>query len=257
MGIGDQIIATGLAKGAADRGKRIAFGDCQRIRWDHNSPLIFRNNPNIASPGNERAPDIEWIPFYKGSRLYNKAGDGRWIFNYKFRCTPGELYFGADEEVRVCDDNLNLILIEPNVPKKPCAPNKQWPVDQWKRLVAELTWEGFTVRQFEYGGTNRVAPGVETSSIRQAAALMKHARLAILHEGGLHHVAAAVGCPAVVLFGGFVPPEVLGYTSHANLTGGAKACGTFTRCQHCIDAMHNITVENVLHACEGGLSRDA
>lgn len=248
MGLGDQLIATGLARGAAARGKRIAFGDGKTIKWDHNSPTIFRNNPNIAPPGSERSADLEWINYYKGSRIYSRAGDGRWIFNYDFRVKPGELYFDASEEAPI--EECDLILIEPNVPNKPCGPNKQWPIKKWLDLVDQLNLSGFTVMQFEYGRPNKIARGVHTPTFRQAAALMKHARMAILHEGGLHHAAAAVGCPAVVLFGGFVPPRVLGYDMHINLTGCAEACGRFNSCPHCVEAMDRISVDDVLDACE-------
>lgn len=243
MGIGDQIIGTGLAKGAAVRGKRVALGDGTRIRWDGNSPTIFKNNPNLAPPGSERATDIEWVPFYKGSRMYNKGGTDRWIWNYKFRATPGEIYFDLTEHVAL---EPNTVLIEPNVPNKPCGPNKQWAFDRWRVVVEELVRSGFKVRQFDYGRPNVVAPLIRTENFRLAAAYLKQAKLAILHEGGLHHAAAAVGTPAVVLFGGFVPPEVLGYDIHVNLTGGAEACGSFAKCQHCVDAMDRISTEEVL-----------
>lgn len=253
MGIGDDIIATGMARGAADRGKRIAFGDRSRIRWGPHSAMVFKNNPNVAPPGSERERNIEWIDYYKGNRKYNRQSSDRWIWNYDFKAIPGEFFFGADEEVHEYDPDL--ILIEPNVPNKPCGPNKQWPLDRWKRVVNELTVAAFNVRQFEYGGTNRISHGIQTPTFRHAAAALKGARLAILHEGGLHHAAAALGVPAVVLFGGFVPPAVLGYDGHVNLTGGAIACGKFTRCQHCVDAMNAITVDNVLQAVERCLSR--
>jgi hypothetical protein len=48
-------------------------------------------------------------------------------------------------------------------------------------------------------------------------------------EGGMHHAAAAVGVPAVVLFGGFIPPEIMGYKGQISLTGGATACGNISQ----------------------------
>jgi hypothetical protein len=253
LGIGDQIIATGMARGAADRGKMIAFGDGRTIRWDHNSAPIFRNNPNVARPGQEWRKELEWIKYYKGSRIYNAQGSNRWIWNYHFKVKPGELFFEASEDIYDKDDRL--ILIEPNVPKKPCAPNKQWPVERWTALAEALIAKGWKVRQFEYGAANQVAPRTLVPSFRHAAAYLKSARLAILPEGGLHHAAAAVGCPAIVLFGGFVPPSVLGYEQHINLTGGATACGSFNRCGHCIAAMATISVDSVVSAVEGLLCR--
>jgi len=50
---------------------------------------------------------------------------------------------------------------------------------------------------------------------------------------------------AIVLFGGFVPPAVTGYPMHRNLTGGAEACGSFNRCDHCLAAMRAISVDEV------------
>jgi hypothetical protein len=239
MGIGDDIIATGMARGAKDRGRRIAFGDGQRIRWGPYSTMIFKNNPNVAPPGSERDKDIEWINYYKGHRIYNSQSNGRWIWNYNFKVNPGEIFL--DNATSVDPD---LIVIEPNVPNKPCGPNKKWPY--WKDLAEKLMHDKWKVIQFEYGGANRVVPGIDTPTFRHAAAWLKKAHLAILPEGGLHHASAAVGTPAVVLFGGFVPPAVLGYDDHINLTGGAIACGSFNRCPHCEEAMKKITVEEVL-----------
>jgi hypothetical protein len=55
-----------MARGAKARGKRIAFGDGQQIISSPWSEQIFRFNPNIARPGDERADDIEWIRHHKG-----------------------------------------------------------------------------------------------------------------------------------------------------------------------------------------------
>ena len=88
--------------------------------------------------------------------------------------------------------------------------------------------------------------------------VLSRARSALIPEGGLHHGAAALGVPAVVLFGGFIPPAVTGYADHANFTGGATACGSLNKCLHCRDALEKITVEEVYNAVvEQGRKRDA
>src|ERR1043166_4833514 len=246
MGIGDDIIATSMARGAAARGKRVAFGDGRRIIWGPHSATVFAHNPNVAAPGSERDADIEWMQYHKGHRVYNSQGDGRWLWNYDFRVRPGE-FFLTDKE-KSFDVPNNLVMIEPNVPDKPCAPNKQWPIERWRRLAEILSERGFAVRQFGYGGRNGVAPSIATSTFRRAAGLLARSPIAILPEGGLHHAAAAVGTPAVVLFGGFVSPSVFGYCGHVTLTGGAGACGSFTRCEHCVEAMRKISVDEVVAA---------
>lgn len=257
MGLGDNLMATGMARGAHARGKRLAFGDGHRIIWDQHSELVFRGNPNIAPPGSEGARDLEWRAFYKGHRIYNKPDGKRWTWNYDFRPVPGEMFFSADEQAFADKCGRGFVLIEPNVPQfKSCAPNKQWAVDRYQSVASQLLKSGHAVRQFLYPGAVRLngVTGITTPSFRHALAVLHNADLYVGPEGGLHHGAAAVGIPGVVLFGGFVPPQVTGYATHTNLTGGATACGSLKRCRHCLDAMIRISVDEVFGACQKHLA---
>jgi hypothetical protein len=257
MGLGDNLMATGMARGAAQRGKRIAFGAGGKIIWDQHSGLIFRGNPNIAPPGSEGASDLEWVPFYKGHRLYNRREGDRWVWNYDFRAAPGEMFFTEEEREFGAQFGRGFILIEPNVAKfKSVAPNKQWPVDRYRSVAAALKRAGHEVRQFRYPGSAGLpdVPTIRAKSFRHALAVLAHAALYVGPEGGLHHGAAAVGIPGVVLFGGFIPPDVTGYPTHINLTGGAKDCGSLNRCSHCVAAMAAISVKQVCEASVQKLS---
>lgn len=255
MGLGDNLMATGMAKGAQARGKRIAFGDGSTIRWDQHSEQIFRHNPNIAPPGSEGSSDLEWIPFYKGNRIYNRHDHlkERWIWNYDFRVQPGEIFF-SDEELSFAKKfGKDFVLIEPSVPSyKGCAQNKTWPFNSYTHIVQLLKAKGHDVRQFSNGGS--LLPGVKTikaPSFRHALAILANAALYIGPEGGLHHGAAAVGIHAVVIFGGFIPPQVTGYDSHINLTDDSeKACGSLTNCPHCAAAMKSIKIKHVYSAAK-------
>lgn len=252
------MIATGMARGARERGKRIAFGDRTRIIWDHNSESIFRGNPNIAAPGSERAGDIEWIRYFKGERGYNRQAAGHWIWNMDWRCVPGEIFL-SDEEIatgkRIGED---FILIEPNVPAhKTAVYNKQWPIERFQVVADELMGQGLRVVQPLYQSARyRLdhVQKVETKSFRDTLAIMRNAALYIGPEGGLHHGAAAVEKPAVVIFGGFIPSQVTGYRTHTNLTGGVeKACGSLSPCQHCQRALMAIGPQQVLDAARAYL----
>lgn len=248
MGLGDQLLGSGMARGAKARGKRIAFGDGRKILWDKHSETVFRNNPNIAAPGTERRADIEWVPFYKGSRLYNRQDGDRWAWNMDFRPTPGEI-FQSPAEIRDAKRyGEGFILIEPNVEAwKSSAANKDWGLARYQAVAEGL--KGHRLVQFAYGKQrlNGVS-SINAGDFRDAVGIMRHAALYIGPEGGLHHGAAAMGTKAVVLFGGFIPPAVTGYEGHANLTGGAEACGSLKPCQHCRRAMEAISVEDVLQA---------
>jgi hypothetical protein len=148
-----------MAKGAAVRSKRIAFGDGRRIIWGPYSAEIFRGNPNIAPPGSERNNDIEWRHYCKGHRLYNRLADDRWIWNYDFKARPGEFFFDARERshtIKVRD----AVLIEPNVPwHKSVAVNKDWGIERYQQLADLFKQRGFVVFQLSYG-TKRLR-GVE------------------------------------------------------------------------------------------------
>lgn len=253
MGYGDEIMASGLARGARARGHRVAFGDRQRIVWGPHSSVVFRGNPNIAEPGSEGARDLIWIEHYKGHRLYNRPGGRGWIWDDAFRPTPGEFFFDAAETefgqfLRAAIGPF--VLIEPNVPAhKGVAANKQWPVGRWQALADRLLATGRTVVQFDYLGARYRLGGVRVEpapSFRHAAAALGRADLFIGHEGGMHHAAAAVGAPAVVIFGGFIPPRVTGYDTHVNLSAGGEACGSIAPCKHCASALAEITVDHVL-----------
>ncbi|WP_315833906.1 glycosyltransferase family 9 protein [Bradyrhizobium prioriisuperbiae] len=250
-------MATGMARGAAARGKRVAFGDGRQILWDHHSPQIFRGNPNIAAPGSEGAADLEWVQFYKGHRIYNRREGDRWVWNAEFRPVPGEVFFSDDEFEFADRQGRDFVLIEPGVPQnKSVAPNKQWSSFRYSSVAELLKRSGRDVRQFQYPGASLVrdVARIKAPSFRHALAVLRNASLYIGPEGGLHHGSAAVNIPAVVLFGGFIPPQVTGYPTHTNLTGGATACGSLKRCAHCIRAMEKISVDDVVSAARKRLA---
>lgn len=245
-------MASGMARGAAARGKRIAFGNGAQIIWDHNSEEIFRYNPNIAPPGAERDRDIEWVHFYRGCRIYNSHDQARrkWIWNYKFRPIPGEITFSTDELVFAEKYGSGFILIEPYVPFwKVGAINKQWPIPRYTELARSLSSKTCQLVQLIHSRTSHLpyTRPIRTTTFRMAMAVLSRAALYVGPEGGLHHAAAALGIPAVVIFGSWIPPQVTGYDQHTNLSYG-KPCGELARCHHCSDAMKQITVEMVLDA---------
>lgn len=253
MGYGDEIIGSGLAKGAHARGKRIAFGDGRKINWSIWAPTIYKNNPNIAVPGSEGAKDIEWIAHYKGARKYNKLVNGKWVWNYDFKVLPGEFFFSEHEKLLAEKFPSGAIVIEPNVPwQKKVAPNKDWGDGKYEELARRLIVSGHRILQFKHNNSRRLIDGadiIELADLRQAAAMLGRAALYIGPEGGMHHSAAAVGTKAVVIFGGFIPPQVTGYDDHINLTGDSKtACGHIHTCQHCSSAMASISIDEVKEA---------
>jgi hypothetical protein len=252
LGLGDNLLGSGMARGAATRGKKIAFGDGKRIIWDQHSETIYRGNPNVAKPGSERDQNVEWRPFYKGHRIYNKQAGARWDWNMEFRAAPGEVFFNNGEVRNGRRYGSGFVVIEPDVPSwKSVAPNKDWGREKYQAVADRLKREGHRVVQFRHSKGGPPLAGVDqlkTLDFRDSLAILSHAALYVGPEGGLHHGAAAVERPAVVLFGGFIPPSVTGYETHTNLTGGAEACGSIHACKHCKAAMAAISVDEVFAA---------
>lgn len=252
MGYGDDIMATGLARGFAARGKLAAFGDGRRIIWGPWSEEMFRHNPNIAGPNHPTSDKrIEWVAHYKGNRMYNKSEGARWKWNYKFKVRPGEFYF-SKEEKKLADMFHDFVVVEPNLPwQKKVAGNKDWGEDNYDHTAELLMKAGHRIIQFVHKNTRRRIPNatfLEFQNFRDAIAVLSKADLYVGPEGGMHHAAAAVSVPAVIIMGGFIPASVVGYDTHVNLTGGVEACGNIEPCIHCRNAMKKITVDSVVYA---------
>jgi ADP-heptose:LPS heptosyltransferase len=249
MGWGDELVASGLARGAHEKGRRIAFGFGGQIRWTPQAHEIFRNNPNVAPPGSEGAPDLQWIAHCAGSRL-NTSGivdRSRWRW-LPFKPPPGEVFFDDEELEFGSSHGGGFVVIEPRV--KPQWPNKQWPQDRYRAIAMKLAKRGLRVVQFSGMGRpiDNCGQVIFTPTFRKALAVLAHAALYIGAEGGLHHGAAAVGTKAVVIFGGWPDPQSSGYESHRNLAAIDAGCGTIKPCHHCRAAMERITVAHVLDA---------
>jgi Glycosyltransferase family 9 (heptosyltransferase) len=258
MGYGDELIATGLARGAAARGKRIAFGDGQRIIWSEQSHQLFRGNPNIAPPGETR--DLQWIPHYRGRRLYGEVQGSRWVFR-DFECPPGEVFLTKEERIfalaRVAVPADPVVVIEPRVKPRGASAgaNKQWPVARYQQIAGWLFKIGCRPVQLVPPDSRPLLDKVDvirTPSFRHALAVVGLARLYVGPEGGLHHGAAAMQTPAVVIFGGFNTPRSTGYSWHHNITRG-EPCGQIAACDHCRQAMASIGIGDVRAAIERSL----
>lgn len=238
MGLGDEILATAQARKVYELyGVPVVVGP--KAEWSE----VFENNPYIL-----RNPvgDYRVLNNYKGNRPYIKAVvDGRMVFS-DWKAEPGELYFKFRErlwaERKV--GNKPFVVIEPHTKRTVFADNKEWPFERSQKLVDSLPYRFV---QLGHRKTLRGVTHIPTESFRQACAVLERATLYVGPEGGLHHAAAALGRPAVVIFGGHSNPNVTGYDFHTNIARG-EPCGSMRPCKHCRDAMNSISVAEVAEA---------
>jgi ADP-heptose:LPS heptosyltransferase len=242
MGFGDELMVAGRARVLQQtdpRRVRVMYEKGARWNeaWDH--------NPRIAKL--KDCGDFQILMArvnYLRPYMVSKSAK-RWVWK-AHKPDYGELYFSRLEQ-EFAEQYPGRVVIEPNL-KAGASINKDWGWERWTKLVQLLTARGIQVTQLGHA-KSRVLDGVEfipTPSLRFAAAVIAQAKAAILPEGGLHHVCAAVGTPAIVIFGGYISPEVTGYAGQTNLfVGDDLGCGMRVRCPHCARAMRKITPEHV------------
>lgn len=249
MGLGDWIMASATVKEVNEKtGKKVALGDGSRAYLD---PNVFANNPRMATDDKE---EIEWVKDYPGHRPYIKGQtpNRKIIFNDDFKPKPGEIYL-SDAEKTWADEQISepFILVEPNVKTVyKHTVNKAW--HQWEELLKnDLPWV-----QIGDARVKKYTKWIETTTFRQALAILNKATLFVGTDGGLHHAAAALGIPAVVIWTGFTSPKHLGYDNHVNLYHGGEPCGTFGDvCKHCRENSDKIKPDFVLQAIHDELER--
>lgn len=236
MGAGDYLMATAQVKSlyAKNSTPVLVIGADGRSLWHE----VFENNPKILR---RPARHMQRLVNGPGVRPYIAAKTARqWTWK-RWDIQPGEIFL-TDAERMFAEPYRGKILIEPNI-KGTNEGNKAWVPDRWVQLAA--TRSDFLQVGPASAPRLRGVQFARTDTFRLACAVMSVARAFVGTEGGLHHAAAALGVPAVVLFGGFISPDITGYPMHHNLFTGGKACGMRVACQHCRDAMSAITVREV------------
>lgn len=246
MGFGDELMITGRARILQRTDPRKVRATYQgKPRW---SP-VFDHNPRLARTEEQGSFQILEARDAGNMRPYHTAKLAtQWLYNLDFRPDIGELYF-TDEEREFGARYRDRIIVEPHI-KPGASPNKQWGWERWNALARLLQQAGLRVTQLGVPGTRLLdgATFIQTSSFRHAAAVLANAQGAILPEGGMHHAAAALGIPAVVIFGGFTPVELTGYAMHTNLGASlSEACGARVTCKHCVEWMASITPQQVFN----------
>jgi hypothetical protein len=242
MGWGDEIIASGQARALQRHDPRpvLIIDRNARPRW---SP-IWDHNPRLARDRAGGPGKFQSLLNGPGVRPYvEQKLATRWVWRGNFRCEPGEIYL-TEAERAFAAPWRGRVLVEPNLKDKPEQVNKRWAFERWQAL-ADLRLAEFV--QVGPPGT-RLLRGVEhavTQNFRLACAVLSVCRGFVGHEGGLHHAAAALRVPAVVLFSGFISPAITGYETQRNIHHGGAACGSRLPCLHCRESMEAISVEEV------------
>jgi hypothetical protein len=140
--------------------------------------------------------------------------------------------------------------------------NKQWYPERFQMVVEVLRNE---FRFVQLGSKNdpllnEVTDLRGSTSIRESAAILHHTRVYIGTVGFLMHLARAVDCPSVIVYGGREAPWQSGYACNVNLYSAVPCapCWRWNTCDFDRRCMADITVDDVVRGVREivGRSRD-
>ena len=136
---------------------------------------------------------------------------------------------------------------------------KEWGADRFASVVGALGQE-FNFVQLG-SASDPALPGAldlrGRTNLREAAAVLSQSVCFVGLEGFLVHLARAVDCPSVVLFGGRAGPETFGYPANINLSTPVECspCGLREGCPHEMKCMTPISVEHTVAAIREIIAR--
>lgn len=135
---------------------------------------------------------------------------------------------------------------------------KDWNLQSMQKVV-DFLGSSFEIIQIGSQKDSRLAGVTDycgKTTIREAGLLLKKSRMFLGLEGALMHMARAVDCPSVIVWGGRLKPEQIGYPCFENITIelDCSPCWIPNACPHNLKCMRGIKSDQVLTSCEKILS---
>ena len=130
--------------------------------------------------------------------------------------------FLTDSEINKARNEFNhkYITIAPTGKMKFSANRKEWGEDNFQELV-NLILANSDYKVVQIGSTNDQlldkVIDARGKVIRESAAIISNSMFFIGLEGGLMHISKAVGNRSVIIYGGFINPEVSRYEENLNI----------------------------------------
>ncbi len=283
MGYGDDLMITAHASHIKKKfpERQVVIGSVVKKQAYHS--IVYENNPNISDCTNLNLnKPIHIIDYHPGNRPYidyKNSNNINYCWNKEFKPIPGELYFSkkeiseANKIIERAIDYWNkinkknfksIIFMETTSTKindKQFSikhKNKDWGIDNWLNLINKIK-EDYLIILSVHDKT-KIIDGVfapKNVNFRLACSILNKCDVYVGPEGGFGHVAAALNKKAVIYFGGWITPEVIGYDFHENIyyKNRKSPCGEYKyECKHCDEARKNITVDYFIRSLKKSLS---
>ena len=130
-----------------------------------------------------------------------------------------QLYL-TDTEIQQARDKYDFpyIVICPVGKVKFSANRKEWGLEKFQKLRDLMPGYRFIQIGLKTDPLLKNVNDARGLAVRQSAALIKNGILFIGLEGGLMHLAKAVGKKSVIIYGGFLRPEISAYEENLNIS---------------------------------------
>ncbi len=273
-GIGDSLLLSTLAHELKKRGTKNIYILSEYAELFNNNPDVSR----VARPGSRhalwlarlaRAGQIRQQSY---SINYNPVEDirdpppshvlhylceqigikGRIELKPYFVATAAELEWGANYAgcIAVQSGSMNA---------RWAILNKQWDPQRFARIAGSMM-RSHKVVQVGHANDQAIPCHVDLrgrTTLRQLAAVLAHSRLFVGLIGMPMHLARAVECPSIIVYGGRERPEQSGYSCNFNIFSDIECapCWRDNRCEFDRRCMSIITEQSVLAAIGTMLDR--
>ena len=280
MGYGDDLLVTAVASHQKKKfpERQIVIGNIKKKHAHHS--IIYDHNPNISDCRNlDKKKPIHIIDYHPENRPYidyTKSTSKKYVWNSSYKAIPGELFFSEEEILEASkilkDANKywiknkkiknpkGVIFLETNSTKIKHKNfsikhiNKSWGTENWLNLINELSDKYLFINSV-HEHTIKI-DGVYSPNLmnfRLACSIMNLCDIYVGPEGGFSHVAGALKKKGVVYYGGWIDPNIIGYSFHKNLyyKHPMSPCGLYReRCNHCEEARRAISVNEFKNCIE-------
>ena len=263
-GLGDDLMCTTVFHELKKRG-------AGRIVMATPRPGIFQNNPDVDKVLWHPRPRLNrWLqtglPLLRlGYAAYNPLTDGDepleehvLIKLSRLAGIAGQVelrpyLFLTSTEIAAGGIGKNQVVMQSSGMSAPYPMrNKEWYPQRFQEVCTTLGSE-VTVIQLGSANDPKLEGAIDLrgkTTIRESAAIMANSQVFIGLEGFLMHLARAVNCRSVILYGGRIKPSQIGYVANNNLYSPVECSPCWLRnpCDHNRKCMDMITVEQVLAA---------
>ncbi|MHB8206943.1 glycosyltransferase family 9 protein [Mucilaginibacter sp.] len=169
------------------------------------------------------------------------------------------LQLSVDEDAKGQCFSKQIAIVTSTAGAKVPMVNKEWLNERYQEVVDRLS-PSYKFVQLGHKGDFALKNVLDLrgqTTARESAAILKNVLLLVSHVGFAMHLARAVDCRAVIIYGGREKPEQSGYDCFKNLYSpiACSPCWLHNKCDFSRKCMKMITTEMVVEAILNELQR--